>query len=183
MARIPFPDLTALPPEAEEAIAALPAPLNIFTMAAHAPTTTAPIIGLGRALLTTLELDARIRELTILWVARRTGADYEWIQHEPFARRVGAGDEQIRAVRDLDLDAFAGPDRLALGLADRLLMRQPVTDIDGLLRHFPARQITELVLVVGYYTMLAGLMVTLDIDVDPVGDQLADEATRIVSGR
>ncbi|MGB6616240.1 MAG: carboxymuconolactone decarboxylase family protein, partial [Trebonia sp.] len=44
-------------------------------------------------------LPADIRELAILRVASRNGADYEWVAHEPVARQAGLGDEQIAAIR------------------------------------------------------------------------------------
>jgi 4-carboxymuconolactone decarboxylase len=39
-----------------------------------------------------------VRELVILRVAARNGADFEWIAHEPVAREAGLGDEQIAAI-------------------------------------------------------------------------------------
>jgi 4-carboxymuconolactone decarboxylase len=39
-----------------------------------------------------------VRELVILRVAARNGADFEWIAHEPVARQAGLRDEQIAAI-------------------------------------------------------------------------------------
>ena len=37
-------------------------------------------------------LPAAVRELVILWLARRVGAAYEWVKHEPLARAAGLSD-------------------------------------------------------------------------------------------
>ena len=48
---------------------------------------------------------------------------------------------------------------------------------------FPPRQIVELLLVIGTYTMLARVMTTLDIDIDPAaGSAVIDEANRRFKG-
>ena len=64
-----------------------------------------------------------LRELAILHVARRTGAEYEWIQHADIARAVGASDEQVAAVRagELRADCFDERARLVLRFTNELL--------------------------------------------------------------
>ena len=44
-------------------------------------------------------LPAAWRELTILWVARRLGAAYEWVKHVGPARQAGVPDPVIEALR------------------------------------------------------------------------------------
>ena len=48
---------------------------------------------------------------------------------------------------------------------------------------FPPRQIVELLLVIGTYNMLARVMTTLDIDLDPAaGSAVIDEANKRLGG-
>src|SRR5712664_70649 len=97
MARLPYVDPVAANPEVAEALGALP-PLNIFGMVANAETAFRPWLGLGAALLGRLQLDARLREIAILEVARLSGSRYEWVQHEAIATALGVGRDEVRAV-------------------------------------------------------------------------------------
>src|SRR4051794_29703324 len=76
-----------------------PAPLKLFRMVAHAESAYAPWLQYGGALLTRLELDPLLRELAILQVARQLDSHYEWVQHDPIARAVGATGDQIDAIQ------------------------------------------------------------------------------------
>ena len=74
-----------MPERVREALEAVP-PLNVFRMTANAETAFRPWLAFGGALLSSLELDPRVRELVILRVARLCGSEYEWVQHVPIAR-------------------------------------------------------------------------------------------------
>src|SRR6476661_7644098 len=127
MARLPYVDPDSASPEIREALELLP-PLNIFRTVAHADTAVRPLLRLGGAILGQGELDPRRRELAILRTAAVTGAEYEWIQHEAIARGVGAGDQQIAAVKagDLEAEVFDADDRLVLLCAEELLRNDAV---------------------------------------------------------
>ncbi len=73
MARLPYVDPERAPERVREALAAVP-PLNVFRMVANAETAFRPWLAFGGALLSALELDARLRELVILHVGRLSGA-------------------------------------------------------------------------------------------------------------
>src|SRR5205807_1844496 len=74
MARLPYIDAEHAPDRVREALDAIP-PLNIFRMVATAETAFRPWLALGGALLGSLELDPRLRELAILRVARLERAE------------------------------------------------------------------------------------------------------------
>jgi 4-carboxymuconolactone decarboxylase len=182
MARLPYVNPEAASPAVREALDALPA-LNIFRMLAHADSAFVPYLGLGGVLLAQLELDPKLRELAILLVAAHTGAEYEWIQHVGIAKAIGIDDEQIAAVELGDLQAAClGPDaRILLRFTHEVLQRPRADDdtFTALRERFPPRQIIELLLVIGSYHMLARVMTTLDIDLDPAsGSAVIDEAHR-----
>jgi len=111
-----------------------------------------------------------IRELAILRVASRNGADYEWVAHEPLARQAGLGDEQIAAIR-VGGGAGAGGATLspaqwaALGYADAMTMHVTVPEeVFGAVRaHFDEQQVLELTVTVAAYNMVARVLVALDV--------------------
>jgi 4-carboxymuconolactone decarboxylase len=182
MARLPYIDHQAASPGVREALDALP-PLNIFRMLAQADSAFVPYLGFAGILLAHLELDPKLRELAILLVAARTGAEYEWVQHVGISRTLGIHDEQISAVERGDIHAgcLDHDARVVLCFASEVLELPRVSDATfaALSNRFPPRQIVELLLVIGNYQMLARLMTTLDIDIDPaVGSAVLDEAKR-----
>lgn len=165
--RIPEPEI--LDDATANTLSVLP-PLLLFRALAHAPTVLDPWLGLGGALLTTLDLDPVLRELAIIEVAVATGCDYERRQHELIGRGVGISDEQIDALarRDLDDRAFE-PHGPVLSIVRDVATEHGCTDESmTLLRTMLTdREVVELLLVVGYYLGLAVLINALD---------LADEA-------
>jgi alkylhydroperoxidase family enzyme len=180
MARIPFPEPGELPEKVREALDRLPA-LNIFRMLAHAHTAYRPYLRFGGALLSDLQLDPLVRELAILRTAQVIGAEYEWIQHVPIARAVGMTDEQLTAVELEDDTAGAFDERQSAVLRfTGAVVREPRPGDElfaELRAQLPDREIVELLLVVGSYTMLGRLMTALDLDLDgPLGTDVVDSA-------
>ncbi len=184
MARLPYVDPGEASPPVREALEALP-PLNIFRTVAHADTAVRPLLRLGGAILGQGELDPRRRELAILRTAAVTGAEYEWIQHAAIALGVGASDEQVDAVRRGELDAkcFDDDDRVVLRCAEELLHDDGIGEatVAAARERLSDREIVELILAVGYYRMLAGLMNSVAIDLDePLGEAVLQSSLRRV---
>ena len=175
MARLPYRGPDDAEGRVKEVIEAAP-PLNIFRLMAHADSAFVPWLRWGGALLGELELDAVLRELAILRVARLTpGAEYEWVQHEAIARSVGASDEQVEACRT-GVDA-EGNDALVLRFTDEVVRDATPSDetFAAMTKLFSAQEIIELLLVIGQYMTLARVMATAQIDMDePIGASLID---------
>ncbi|HLH84722.1 MAG TPA: carboxymuconolactone decarboxylase family protein [Trebonia sp.] len=142
-------------------------------------------------------LPADIRELAILRVASRNGAEYEWAAHEPLARQAGLGDEQIAAIRAGgaaaggaeaagggaaagDAEAAGGgtavlspAQRAALAYADAMTVHVTVPDVvfGAVREHFGERQVLELTVTVAAYNMVSRVLVALDVRAgeDPFG--------------
>ena len=176
MARLPYVDPEQAPEKVRRALERVP-PLNVFRMVANAETAFRPWLAFGGALLSSLQLDPVVRELAILRVARLSGAEYEWVQHVPIALAVGASDEQVAAVDRGDLEDAA------LGVAERAALRfttEVVNDVKGsdealdALRAagLSAREIVELLLVIGQYMAIARVALTAEIEIDEPGDVL-----------
>ncbi len=171
MARLPYVDPASAPPAVSETLARLPVSLNVFRMMAHAETCFRPLVQLGGAILGRQALAPALRELLILLVGRRSPAPYEWTQHVPIARASGATRDQIAAIEEGALDAacFDARTRAALAAGVELLERPRLSDaaFADLQRHFPPREIVELLITVGYYMMVARLLESTAVDIDP----------------
>ena len=168
MARLPYIDPENAPEQVKDVFERGVPPLNIFKLLAHAETVFRPWLRFGAAVLTEMELDPVLRELAILRVAAITpGAEYEWFQHESIARAVGATDEQIEGARTgagLDGDAdlvIRFTDQVVRDAAPDEATFREMTD------RFSSRGIIELLLAIGQYMMLARIMATAQIDVEP----------------
>jgi alkylhydroperoxidase family enzyme len=183
MAKLSYVDPATASEDVRKVLEMLPAKLNIFHMMAHAESNFRPLLRLGTSILAEQKLDATLRELAILQVAKLSPAEYEWVQHVPIAKAVGASEEQIAAVERGDAEAacFDERQRLVLRFTAELVagVRAADSTFRDLVTQFSAREIVELILAIGYYMMLARLMETTGIDVDPpAGEQVIAQARR-----
>lgn len=131
-----------------------------------------PLQGLGAALRYRTSLSDRQRELGILLIAATLESGFEWFAHEPLARAAGVSDEVIAA-----LAARAEPP--ALEREDAVVYRSVAAlleegDLDDeryrdLHSLFGDVGCVELVVLVGYYRMLAMLLQTFRVPVPEGG--------------
>jgi 4-carboxymuconolactone decarboxylase len=164
MARLPYPD----PSYVSGVMHQLPERLqhtNIGRMLSYAPTVLTPYYTFSAALLDQLELDPKLRELTILRVAQRTEAHYVWVQHVALAQLVGVSDEQIAALQkeEGEDEHFTMKEQLVLAFADEVMQTPRLSDalFEGMSHLFSSREIVELLLVVGWYWTVGRVMTTL----------------------
>lgn len=171
MARLPYPDPAAMPDEVRETLDALPARLNVFRMMAHAEANVRPLVALGSSILLRQRLDPRLRELAILRVARLSQAEYEWVQHVPIAKAVGTSDAEVAALERGDVaDAcFDVRTRAVLDFVTDVVENVRASDdrLRALRAHLDEREVVELLLAVGYYMMIARLLETTGVDLEP----------------
>jgi alkylhydroperoxidase family enzyme len=171
MARIPYPDLDTVSPEAREMLARLPRPANVFKMMAHAETCVKPVMKLGGALLGKLQLDPKVRELCLLRAVKLEGGEYEWDQHLPIARDLGCSEAQIAALEDDDDTAacFEEREQAALQFTREVVLdvRASEETLAQARRHLSDREIVELILMAGFFITLARLTETLGVETEP----------------
>lgn len=179
MARLPYVDVDTAPLAVREALSVVP-PLNIFRMLGHAETVIQPYLRLGAAILGELELDAGLRELAILQVARQSEADYEWVQHVAIGLHAGLTDSQIAAVehgRIADDPALSETERAVLLFTEAVVgsPRMAGDTFQAVEERLSARQVVELLLTIGNYLMLARVMTVLELELDePVGNTVVE---------
>jgi alkylhydroperoxidase family enzyme len=144
-------------------------PVNVFTTLAHHPELFRDWLRFGARLLTGGTLDPRERELAILRTAHNCGSDYEWAQHVNIGAAVGLSAEEIEAARrPLDAHEWTDAERLVLEAADELHATNSLGDATWgrLAERYDERQLIELPMLVGHYTMLAYSLNALRVQVE-----------------
>jgi len=154
---------------------------NAFSILAHAPAVGAPALQLVFALLTETDVDPRLRELVILRVAQRSPGPYVWVQHVAIARAVGVSDAKIAALEqgEVSTGLFVPRERAALAFADEIVdTSRSTNDTFAAVRElFSPREMVELLLLIGYFRMICGLMTTLDVELEsPFGVKILNLA-------
>jgi len=174
MARLPLVDPLQAATPVREVLERLPVPLRIFRMMAHAESCFRPLLRLGTAILAHQKLAPKLREFAILQAAQLTPGRYEWVQHVPIARATGANAAQIEALEkgDWEAECFDGVERAALRFGAQTLEHARVSDevFAALREHLSPQEIVELVLTLGYYSMLARLTEVTELELDTASD-------------
>lgn len=171
MARIPYFDLAEASPAYRELIGSRP-PLNLYRMLPHAGPAAEGFLHLGGALLRKNQLDARLREIAILRVGLLAGASYEVHQHRRVARQVGLSDDKVAALEiGADPGALDERERFVVAFTDQVVHQVRADDamFAEAQRHFPPRELSELVLTIGFYMMVCRFLENFGVDIEPPG--------------
>jgi alkylhydroperoxidase family enzyme len=178
------PRLTPLPPrswpaEMRDALAPLKPPvprsadqpkgLNLLGTFARHPALIRAYHVFVSHLLYQSTLTARQRELVILRVAAKRGADYEWAQHVVLALEAGLSRAEITSVRgDDDAPGWPASEAALLAGVDELVGDARISD--GTWRTLAAdlseQQLMDLVFTVGAYDLLAMALRSFGIPLD-----------------
>ena len=182
MARLPYVDPATAPEQVRELLDRLPVKLNVFRMMAHATTDFRPLVGLGSAILGRQKLSPKLRELAILRVAALSPARYEWVQHVPIALAAGASEAQIAALERGDVEGpFDELERAVLRFATEVVQEVRAGDdtFAALAALVSPREVVEVLLTIGYYMMIARLLESTAVDLDPpAGTRIVDAGRR-----
>ena len=146
-------------------------PLNLFgTMACH-PKLLKRFLAFGGYFLNRGVLPPREREIVILRVGRNTGSVYEFGQHTVIGRNCGVTDEEIDALAltDPSTHAWSGRDRGLIAMTDEICAHDCVSEPTWkeLRAEWTDAELSELVLLVGVYRMVAGFLNTMGVELDP----------------
>lgn len=179
MARISYPELASLPPDIIGLLSQIPrhGPVDMLS---HTPALAKLFLLQGQALITSIELSARQRELVILTVGTLTGCDYEITQHVPISEAAGVHAAQRDALlrRDFNNSVLSPDDRALVCFVQGVIDDPRVSDtvFRDLRTHFSDRQIVETIQIVGAYWAFARLCTTLDIEVQAATDLTSVQA-------
>jgi 4-carboxymuconolactone decarboxylase len=136
-------------------------PLNLFATLAHRPRLLSLVNALGGRLMFDALLADRERELVILRTAAHARCAYEIRAHRALAATAGLGEAEIAAALDPGVDhAWPAVDAALLRVVDEVAGQADVGDdawaaLDGVLDDAGR---VELLVLIGFYRMLAGLL-------------------------
>jgi 4-carboxymuconolactone decarboxylase len=141
---------------------------NIFTTLVRNPALLDAFLPFCLHLLRCRELSKRHRELIILRTAWLCGTYYEWAHHVEFARRAGLTDAEITSLDGPISEGWAADDHALLVAVDELHANHAVTESTWLrlTMFLDAEQLITVPMLVGEYTMLAGMLNTLRVAPD-----------------
>lgn len=173
MPRIPYVERDQAPPEIAEFYAKMDARgtpvINMIKMAAHAPAILPHFAKMSGAILSKLKLQPKLREIAILRVAEILDCEYERTAHVKFSQQVGVTAQQIRDMAAWERsEAFDEIERAVLRFTDEVALTARVKNetFAGLAKYLDAGQLVELAHIIGFYGMLARVVIPFEVEVD-----------------
>ena len=130
-------------------------------------------------------LSARARELLILRIGWLRRAEYEYIAHLSLGKRAGLTEvELLRIQLGPDAEGWDPGDADLVRAAGELCSSAAISDAtyERLAARFDAKQLLEVVFVVGCYDVLAMMLNTFRVEIEPIAERL-DAATRARMGQ
>jgi 4-carboxymuconolactone decarboxylase len=144
-------------------------PLNIFAALAHHPKLLKRFNLLGGLLLNKGLLPAREREIVVLRIGWKAGSEYEFGQHTIIGLRSGLIQEEVVALtKSRDEYAWSPNDQVLIRMADELSDEDCVGDSTwaALRRRWTTPQVVELLILAGYYRLVAGFLNSTAVPLD-----------------
>jgi alkylhydroperoxidase family enzyme len=173
MARLPYPESAELTDKSKKILAMTP-DINIFRMLGHCDTLIETFLFLGGAILTRTRLDPRLRELAIVRAAVHCGSAYELNQHDEIAREVGVTQDQLDALRsNPTADVFNEKERSIIRFTDEVAREVKASDesFSAIAEFLSPCEVQELIIAIGYYSMVGRFLETLEVDMETEADQ------------
>ena len=151
-----------------DGVGAVGAEANVFTTLVRHPKLFRRWSPFGGTLLLAGTLPHRDRELLILRTAWNNGCEYEWGQHVRIARDAGLSDEIDRVVDGPSAPGWDPFDATLLEAADELDRDSVISDDTWarLRERYDERQLIEVPMLIGHYTMLAFTLNSLGVQRD-----------------
>lgn len=171
MARIPYFDREKATGRAAKVYEKLPN-LNIFRMLGHSGDMIDGFIKLGNEILIHGELDPVLREIAIVRTGVLRGSSYEVYQHEEISRKIGMSEELIKAIHEgPDAKAFDETQRQIMRFTDDVVKNTRASDatFNPLAEKLGYKQLQELVVTIGFYTLVSNFLETFDVDIEEAG--------------
>jgi alkylhydroperoxidase family enzyme len=140
---------------------------NLYRVLLNNPRIAEGWLALFTAIRQQSELDGRYRELAIMLVAVVNRADYEYVQHVPFALKAGLTQAQLDGLRDWrNCALFEDADRAVLEYAEVMTRSVQVPDevFAAVARHFDDRQTVELTATIAGYNLVSRFLEALQVD-------------------
>jgi alkylhydroperoxidase family enzyme len=146
--------------------------INIYRMLLNSPPLAESWFNHSNTVRWKTTLEGRLRELIIIRMGHLTGSQYVLRQHVPsLALADGLSLAECDALADWRATKFfSASERAALAYADTMTRDIAVPDavFAEVERHFDARAIVELTVLIGTYNMNARVLQALELDLEPV---------------
>jgi alkylhydroperoxidase family enzyme len=168
MARIPYANIDQAAAEYKALLSKRPA-LNLYRMLPHAGPAAVGFLQLGGALLGQNELDSTLREIAVLRVGLLSKSQYEVHQHRQVARKVGLADHKVAALElGADISVLDERERFVLEFTDQVFhhVKADGTMFKRAQNFFSERQLSELVLTIGFYMMVCRFLENFEVDLE-----------------
>ena len=189
--------LPVIPLPGDESVAALPedlrraaasgAMINVFRALLRSPAIAESVIRLGSAQFAAGSMAPVDRELVILACGELFEAPYGTAQHDPISRAVGVVDEQRAAIaeRSWTADCFSTAQRSLLTFVTHVATasQAPVSRMTAVRAYYSDQQVVEVVVLVGYYFLIARVSTVLNVPIDAPADDRVLRAGQNVHGQ
>ena len=146
--------------------------INIYRMLLNAPPLAESWFNHSNTVRWDTTLDGRLREIVIIRMGHLTNSQYVLRQHVPaLALADGLSLEDCNALAEWQgSNLFSDRERAALAYADTMTREILVSDevFAEVERHFNAREIVELTVLIGTYNMNARVLQALRLDLEPL---------------
>lgn len=142
---------------------------NVLATMVHHPQLAGAFNVYGNVLLQNPTIGHRARELMILRVAWRTGAQYEWVHHALLGPKYGVSADDIEAItRGERLDSWTSLESDLVAATDQMLDNYRIADEtwQRLSEQLSEQELVEVPMVVGTYTALAMAFNSWDLQVE-----------------
>jgi 4-carboxymuconolactone decarboxylase len=173
MARVKLIQKEQAPPEIKELFQQIEGNgariINFYKVLANSPHVARNVIRLGNSLIGRTALSPKLRELTIMRIAKLCDCEYEWVQHTPVALQSGVSRAQLDAIGSWkESNNFDEEERAILQYVDEVAQNVKVADatFEALNKYLNEQNIVEVTLAIGWWGMLARLFVPLEVEVD-----------------
>jgi alkylhydroperoxidase family enzyme len=145
--------------------------INIYRLMLHSPALANAWFDLNQAVRYGTEIDGQSRELAVIRVAILNNVEYVLRAHGPaYAMKEGLTPEQVSAVANWQQSTlFSGRHRALLAYTDAMTRDVDVSNtvFADARKHFSERQIVELSMLIGAYSMLTRFLKALKVDPEP----------------
>lgn len=166
-----YPDEASLSSELKEIIAGKLG-ANVYRMLAHTPNVAPSFTAMADAVMWSETWPATWRELAIVRVGYLTNAPYEVHHHSAIGKAVGLTDDKLDAiVPGRDLSALDKQEQIIVRSTDALVKNQTLTDeeLKQVMDFLDPNQLSDFVLTVGFYQMVANFLNTFRVEVEEGG--------------
>jgi hypothetical protein len=172
---VDYPDFAKAPVDVREKFESLPTKVNFFRMLGHSAGAFIPIIDLTNAIFRDLNISDYHKELLVLLVAAHEHVSYEWDQHVSIAQVAGVRPEQFVAIAEERLNddkVFKEDEQVLLRFGKAILEKgkAPGVLFKHAAKYFSVAELSDAIIVTGYYRMLSGYIQTFNIETDAQAD-------------